>query len=316
MVGRADVVEIQRARLLAAAGQLACEIGSGNVAVARIVRRAGVSRRTFYELFVDGEDCLLATLEDALARAAVRLAPVWRSRGNWRERVRAALIELLRLFEEEPVVAQLLVVESLGVSHKALGRRSQVLAALADALDEGRGDARPATGSTQLSAEGAIGGVLAVLHTRINQQAAESLMVLAGPLTSMLVLPYLGPAAARRELQRPVPPPAGVRERVAADPIKAAGMRLTYRTVRVLGAIAEHPGSSNRQVGALAGLSDQGQISKLLARLERLGLTANEGAGQHSRGEPNAWTLTSAGRSVTNSMNVDGSKAGPEEGSA
>ncbi len=74
-------------------------------------------------------------------------------------------------------------------------------------------------------------------------------------------------------------------------------MRLTYRTLRVLSAIASQPGASNRQVGETAGVHDQGQISKLLARLERLGLIQNAGQGQ-PRGEPNAWGLTARGFEV------------------
>jgi hypothetical protein len=42
---------------------------------------------------------------------------------------------------------------------------------------------------------------------------------------------------------------------------------------------------------------DQGQMSKLLARLAQLDLITNTGAGP-SRGEPNAWTLTDKGWQV------------------
>jgi DNA-binding MarR family transcriptional regulator len=75
-------------------------------------------------------------------------------------------------------------------------------------------------------------------------------------------------------------------------------MRLTYRTVRVLSAIANDPGSSNRSLGDAAGIGDQGQVSKLLARLQRLGLIENKGIGAATRGEPNAWTLTGKGHDV------------------
>lgn len=287
--------------MLAAASQIACERGAANVAVAHIVQRAGVSRRTFYELFTDGEDCLLAALEDALARATARVEPAWRSRGSWRERVRSSLVELLGLFDEEPLLAHLLVVESLGVSHRVLERRARVLAVVVESIDEGRPGAQPVDAAVRLSVEGAVGGVLAVLHARITQRAAGSLMVLTGPLTSILVLPYEGTAAARRELRRPAPPATQLGETAHADPIRAAGIRLTYRTARVLGVIAEHPGSSNREVGSFAGMSDQGQISKLLARLERVGMIANQSHRQHP-GEPNIWALTPAGRRVASSM--------------
>ena len=78
-------------------------------------------------------------------------------------------------------------------------------------------------------------------------------------------------------------------------------MRLTYRTVRVLMAVAEHPGASNRAIGMTAGIPDQGQASKLLARLRRLGLIQNKG-GDPARGEPNAWTLTTTGHDVHNTI--------------
>jgi hypothetical protein len=78
-------------------------------------------------------------------------------------------------------------------------------------------------------------------------------------------------------------------------------MRLTYRTVRVLTAIAElggrgvHP--SNREIGVASGMNDQGQISKLLSRLHRLGLIDNTVAGP-GRGAPNAWALTPKGAEI------------------
>jgi hypothetical protein len=128
----------------------------------------------------------------------------------------------------------------------------------------------------------------------------------------MVVMPYLGAAAARRELRRPVSVPARAHDEQAqltSDPFKDAGMRLTYRTTRVLRAVAENPGASNRLIGALAGMGDQGQISKLMGRLERIGLIANGGEG-HGRGEPNAWRLTAAGRQVTNRIGVHPTSAG------
>ncbi len=50
-------------------------------------------------------------------------------------------------------------------------------------------------------------------------------------------------------------------------------------------------------VADTAGVEDQGQISKLLRRLESLGLVINTGQG-HSKGEPNRWALTTRGGEV------------------
>jgi hypothetical protein len=74
-------------------------------------------------------------------------------------------------------------------------------------------------------------------------------------------------------------------------------MRLTYRTVRVVVSVASNPGASNREIGLASDIQDQGQISKLLTRLSRLGLIENSGAGL-TRGAPNAWILTGKGHDV------------------
>ena len=122
------------------------------------------------------------------------------------------------------------------------------------------------------------------------------------------MLPYLGPAAARREQSRPAPAPAraAAQQRHAghADPLQGLPMRLTYRTMRVLGCIQEQPGASNRQVAEGAGVQDQGQISKLLRRLEGLGAVGEPGRRTAPPGEPNAWHLTSAGERIAQSLRL------------
>ena len=149
-----------------------------------------------------------------------------------------------------------------------------------------------------LSLEGVVGAVLAVVHARLSGSGGGgSLTELLNPLMAMIVRPYLGAAAAERELERPLPAGRRARPKAAVDPLGGLDMRLTYRTLRVLATIAAAPGASNRQVAAEAGVADQGQISKLLARLENLGLIHNAGVG-HLKGEPNAWELTARGREV------------------
>jgi hypothetical protein len=125
----------------------------------------------------------------------------------------------------------------------------------------------------------------------------------------MIVLPYLGSAAAERELQRPAPrvPVSGRRRGPRqANPLHGLNMRLTYRTLRVLCAIAERPGTSNRAVANGAGIADQGQMSKLLTRLQSLGLIANGQSGRLNgrpfKGEPNRWTLTERGAEVVEAI--------------
>jgi DNA-binding MarR family transcriptional regulator len=146
------------------------------------------------------------------------------------------------------------------------------------------------TGSREASASG-------LRNTESGTPSANGPCVspLLNELMGMIVLPYLGAAAARAELERPLPAPAR-KLPAGPDALTRLEMRLTYRTMRVLQAIAEHPGASNRHVGRVAGVDDPGQISKLLARLYRLGLIDNTGA--PAKGSANAWTLTAKGAEV------------------
>jgi AcrR family transcriptional regulator len=304
-----QVAQIQRARILSAMFDVATEHGAANMSVADVVQRSGVSRRTFYEFFSDRDDCFLAAFEHALAVAGERVLPAYRSQRKWRDQIRAGLIAFLSFLDEEPVIGRLLIVESLSGGAQTLERRDQVLARVAEAIDEGRGETANAASLPALTADGLVGGALSVIHARLARPDGQPLLDLASQLTSMIVLPYLGPAAARRELERPVESLrralAGTDEqplvRPLVDPFKDAGMRLTYRTVRVLLAIAENQDASNRLIGANAGMTDQGQISKLLGRLQRLQLIENAGLGP-GQGAPNAWVLTASGQQMVKSI--------------
>ena len=123
------------------------------------------------------------------------------------------------------------------------------------------------------------------------------LVELTGPLMAMIVHPYLGAAAARRELELPAPRVPRRSPRNGADPFRGLPIRFTYRTALVLGTIAEEPGASNRYVAERAGILDEGQVSRLLRRLQDCDLIENRGEG-HARGEPNAWSLTQRGEAI------------------
>ena len=312
---RGQVAELQRARLLTAMVQEVSERGAANVSVGHVVGRSGVSRRTFYEIFNDREDCFLAAFDEALHNAATTVVPAYGTGGAWQTRVRAGLTALLGSLDSDRAAARLLIVESLAAGPQALERRRQVIAQLVAVLELGRTEGSAKLDPPALTAEAIVGGLLSVLHGRLatgpdsetrtidglGDFVESSLLELAGPLMGMIVLPYMGPVAARKEIERPTPTPVGTGPVVRSDLLQDLPMRFTYRTMRVLVSVAENPGSSNRMIGQRAGIADQGQASKLLARLHKLGLIENRG-GDPARGEPNAWILTTTGQQVHDSI--------------
>lgn len=320
-----SVPDIQRARVLAGIVEVAREHGVARVTVAHIVARSGVSRRTFYEFFADREACFLAAMELALERGAARVVSAYEQADDapagdepglasraaiaWRERIRAGLRALLEFLDDEPGLGGLCVVDALGAEPSAQERRAEIVRVLVDAVDAGAGEARAGLAPTRMTAEGVVGGVLGVLYSRITERDPRPLSRLLSPLMAMIVLPYMGPSAAAREHARPSPRTRKRSQQPVVNPLEGLDMRLTYRTVRVLSALAELQGGgahpSNRQVADAAGVHDQGQISKLLVRLERLGLAENAGM---ARGEPNAWRLTARGGEVERAIRE---QAGP-----
>jgi len=306
--GRQRVSEIQRTRLLAAMTEVCAELGAGNVTVGHVVRCAGVSRRTFYELFDDREDCFLAALDDAIDSASRYVLDTYDPHAKWEVRVRAALTALLGFLDAERGAGSLLIVGSLGAGAGALERRRRVLARLIAVVEEGRGESSVGKDRPPLTAEGVVGGVLSVLQARLLERDCPPLVGLAGQLMSMIVLPYLGPAAARREISRHTAGAPVRALKAPANPLKDLQMRLTYRTVRVLLAVAAHPGASNRVIGEASGMRDQGQASKLLGRLERLGLVEN-GADKSVQGAANAWMLTVLGEEVNGVLATQGNRS-------
>src|SRR5436309_11922108 len=85
---RGHVTEIQRARMLAAAVETVQEVGYARMTVAQVIARARVSRKTFYDVFADREDCFLAAFGQALDHAREEVTVAYDGEAAWRDAVR------------------------------------------------------------------------------------------------------------------------------------------------------------------------------------------------------------------------------------
>ena len=139
-------LELQRARLLSATFALVGERGYEGVSSRSVSERAGVSSRTFYEVFSDREDCFLAAFDYAVDGLETVVRPAYESQDEWVAKIREGLAELLETLEREPAVRRLVCVEALGAGPRVLARRARVLEGLAGVIDEGRaGGSAPAS---------------------------------------------------------------------------------------------------------------------------------------------------------------------------
>jgi len=136
--GRVRVAEMQRSRLLGAAVAAVEELGWSHVTVASIASHARVSRRTFYDLFSDREDCLLEVLKDTAGRIVSELSDANLDRLSWRERVRTGLWTILSFCDREPELARFCALGSVRGGRCVLEWREALLARLTIIVDEGR----------------------------------------------------------------------------------------------------------------------------------------------------------------------------------
>jgi AcrR family transcriptional regulator len=303
------VQEVERTRVLEAmaAAMSARGADGGSVTVVEAIARSGISSEAFYEEFADREACLLAAFELAVQRARQPVLAAYDAEPRWLDAIKAGLAVLLRFLDDEPALGRLLIVYSMSGGEQLLRRRVELLRVLADVVDRGRQEGPPDRQQpAAVIGEGVVGAVIAVLHNRLLSDEHEPVIELFGSLVSIIVLPYLGAGVARRELARPAPPArttgAGIGSKGASSLGDGGGIRLTYRTARVLSAIADYPGASNREIADRAGIIDQGQISKLLGRLRAASLIETLGDARTTRGAPNSWRLTARGESLLGSI--------------
>jgi AcrR family transcriptional regulator len=265
-----------------------------------VATRAGVSKDAFFEIFPGVEECHWAAFELGLDRLSRAVEEASGRSEAWIERVRSGLVALLGFLDDEPSWAHLLLLQTPAVGMAALQCEQRLLGVITQLLENAgtRMVTEPAPLSA-MTAELVAGGAFAVIRARAHKEPGEALVELAPSLMAFIVRPYLGEAAAQAELEGK-PSRAGdvspsLPRREAISRASELPVRATRRTTLVLCAIARTPYSTNREVARAAELTDEGQTSKLLARLERQGVIENVGVGA-ARGEPNAWLLTALGR--------------------
>jgi len=150
------------------------------------------------------QDCPDAVFEEALAIATRRVSAAYDSQAGWVDRVRAAVLALLELLEEDREVARLCVGHAVA-SPAMLLRRGQVLDELVPIIDQGRSASHAARNPPPLAAQGVLGGALGLISSELTARDSRSMVELLNPLMSWIVLPYLGASASREEQCRPLP---------------------------------------------------------------------------------------------------------------
>jgi AcrR family transcriptional regulator len=201
-LSRGEVSAHQRERTLRAMIYVVAERGYAQATVADVIERAGVSRKTYYQLFKDKEDCFLVAYEivQEMLLGATTTAFEAEPERPWADRVAAGLEALLRTISEHPEAARFGIVEVMAAGPKALARRDAAMRRFVGLIDSGRAESSmnpPATTALAL-----VGGIYELIYTEIMQGLNSELPSQLPELVHWVTLPYLGEKGANKERQK------------------------------------------------------------------------------------------------------------------
>jgi AcrR family transcriptional regulator len=285
----------QRGRLVAAVGVVAWEQGPGSLTVDHICDRAGMSRRTFYEIFTNVDDALAGAVEDAHEQ-------LWRDIDrqvqttavpDWPTAVSTVVVALLAAVERDPAIGWLCVGELATALPRAEAARRQSMSRLTSVIHDGYGGAecRVDDWARAQAVMGATGAVWELVRQRLADSDPEHpVRDLAGPAIFLVLVPYVERAEAMRLAAHP---PVLTLSGPAPYAVESAVGRLTELTQQSLLFLRDHPMASNIEIAEGIGVNHASQMSRHLRRLakERLVVGLRDG-------RCNRWSLTDHGAEV------------------
>jgi AcrR family transcriptional regulator/DNA-binding transcriptional ArsR family regulator len=286
----------QRDRLVAATGQLVAELGSPAIGVHHICQRAGISRRTFYELFADRDACFIDAHQEAFGRLVSHAEDaVAEAGGEWEDRAVATTQALLSAWDADRVLAHLCLVSSVGSSDETLALRRTAITQIAGLL--AGAPEQPLAAESVLA--GAIGSVWELAFRGLTDSPENAIADLAGSAIYLLLVPFVG----RRQAAARAAGRGGATAYVTrwtptvVSDSEDRGLLVTELTGQTLRYLNGHPGAANIDIARAVDVRHESQMSRHLARLERAGMVA-----RRKEGRTNAWVLTARGEEAARTL--------------
>ncbi|MFT3863554.1 MAG: TetR/AcrR family transcriptional regulator [Solirubrobacterales bacterium] len=196
-LSREAVRRAQRERLLAATAQVTARRGYEATTVADILAAAGVGRESFYELFEDRRDCVLAAHQVLLDDLIEKVRAAYERPGEWVARCRATLAALLDWFAADPLAGRFLLVELAAVGPEFHERFEAGFDRFVAVIDSGLPADLPNAAPLPATSL-AVGAAISRVYGEVAAGRTEELRALLPQLTYEVLVPFLGEDAARR----------------------------------------------------------------------------------------------------------------------
>ena len=180
-LSREEVEGSQRTRLQRAMCDVTAENGYAGTSVADILRRARVSRETFYELFGSKEDCFMSAFEEAYGHILDAMGPP-AADGSPLERFSRLLENYLAALAADPAAARVFLVEVYAAGPSALVRRRELQRGLVDSIVRLIGASSEAD---RFAAEILLAGLVQMVTTRLAVGDGKGLAALHSPTVDL-----------------------------------------------------------------------------------------------------------------------------------
>jgi len=181
-----QVREIQRGRLLSAMADCVAEKGAVDTTVADVIARAGVSRRTFYELFRDKNDCFDAAYRLGVTVLTDAIREAQSEPGSWEERVERSFVALTDVMAANPSFSKLCILEVWGAGAEARATHYETIQSFRVFLKEIEDD------FGDVVFFGLVGGISSILFREIEAGRTEDIRQIVPDLVRFVMLPLAG----------------------------------------------------------------------------------------------------------------------------
>ena len=175
------MVASQRSRMMQAMVELVGEVGYAETNVREVIERAGVSRKTFYELFATKDDCLFAIYDEAAQCLRDVVQSAYAHGVTPRERIDRVVDLTLEWVEAEPQLARLCLVEVPSSGIAGQRRLTATLSWLSSVMADVLGD----LDVPEVLPELLVGGVHQTIVHRLVNDTGEPLPALSGDLSEV-----------------------------------------------------------------------------------------------------------------------------------
>jgi AcrR family transcriptional regulator len=180
-----------RARIIAAAAQIASDRGYAALSINEIARAAGVSHHTFRKHFQTKEAAFVAAYRDG-SRATIEYSlKAYAAAPNWRAAVHSGLAAELRFLAERPALARIGFLEGYAAGSELHELRETELQLFTGALAPGYRETRRSVPPHAVVSEAIAGGIYQLMRECILHHGPERLPDLLPEVTYAALAPFV-----------------------------------------------------------------------------------------------------------------------------